>query len=306
MRRSFTRAGFTLIELLVVIAIIGILIGLLLPAVQKVREASNRTKCQNNLKQMGLACHNLHDTYGFFPSGGWGWCWVGDASRGAGVRQPGGWIYQLLPFVEEQAVFNLSTSVAGANKMIATPIALFNCPSRRTGGPYAGGAHGYYNFGHFNAGDMARTDYACNAGDQAADEINAGPNDLPSGDSFNWTQYATQFTGVIYAGSQTRISDIMNGTSNTFLIGEKYLEPQNYYTGGDPGDNENMYVGFDNDICRTTDYVPMQDQNGVQNTFWFGSMHPSGLNMLYCDGSVRVIPYNIDPKVFKQSGRRAN
>ena len=131
------RRGFTLVELLVVIAIIGVLVGLLLPAVQSAREAARRSQCQNNLKQIGLATLNYESAQKAFPSSGWGWHWMGDPDQGAGKNQPGGWIYSLLPYIEQAGIKSVGKGLAAADKKIAlttlseTPITVMNCPSRR-------------------------------------------------------------------------------------------------------------------------------------------------------------------------------
>ena len=143
--RRVSSQAFTLVELLVVIAIIGILVGLLLPAVQSARESARRMQCSNHLKQIGLAFLNHESTNKFLPCAGWNIWYLGDPQLGTGREQPGGWIYQILPYVEEQAVYDITDD---GNKLLVTTaqkdqslilqrsaLPMFNCPSRRATQP---------------------------------------------------------------------------------------------------------------------------------------------------------------------------
>ncbi len=310
------RRGFTLIELLVVIAIIALLIALLLPAVQKVREAANRVQCQNNLKNIGLGLVNHATTHRRLPSNGWGWYWVGDPDRGSGHRQPGSWIYSSLPFVEQEQLYRLGAGLpqaqkyAASSERIATPLAIFNCPSRREGGPWPNA----FGVAYFNASNtvprLSRSDYAANAGSQPECEIDAGPPDLATGDAsfYDWFPggHGTVYfpNGVVYRRSEIPLTDVPNGASNTYLAGEKYLNPDHYRTGWDISDNETMFTGYNNDVSRVTYYRPERDRPGHALLAAFGSAHVGGLNMLYCDGSVHFISFEVDPAVHCRAGER--
>jgi len=283
---SVCRHGFTLVELLVVITIIGILIALLLPAVQAARETARKAQCANNLKQISLGFLQHEERQKILPSGGWTHLMIGDPDRGFGRRQPGCWDYSILPFVEQQALHDLAHGLRGAAKAaansqrITTPVGLYNCPSRRRPLLYPVGPS--CNWGNANWGtggslylcdlggttcylcntvpNVARGDYGANAGDTylvpcwVNQPVSYGQGDALPANSWptNSTCPMGSFTGVTYLRSEIKMTDITDGTSKTYLVGERYLDPDHYSTGDDYADDQCLFVGIDNDNVRSS------------------------------------------------------
>jgi prepilin-type N-terminal cleavage/methylation domain-containing protein/prepilin-type processing-associated H-X9-DG protein len=314
--------AFTLVELLVVITIIGILIAILLPAVQAAREAARRTQCCNNLKQLALAMLQHEAQYKFFPSGGWGYRWTGDPDRGTGKTQPGGWSFPILPYLEQRAVYDLGSDGnselittmqnSGAFLRDQTPLSALNCPTRRRSIVYPRpGNRWYYNSDIISR--AAAIDYAANGGSShavVAGSFTYGPASIAAAKSFVYP--SQDATGVAFPRSRVSMADISDGTSCTYLAGEKYLSPDNYENGLDPHDDHGMYEGYSPDNMRWCTYKPadnivlspMQDTPGSVVWGIFGSAHAISFNMAFCDGSVQSINYSIDLKTYSCLGDR--
>ena len=328
--RNSSRA-FTLVELLVVITIIGILVSLLMPAVQSAREAARQTQCKNNLYQLGHACLQHVDKQGYFPSNGWGYLWTGDPDMGFGAHQPGGWIYNILPYLEQGVVHDLAKGLPASQKyqalaqMRSSIIPCLICPSRRK-------AIGYPAYQtSYNAGQPAtvgKTDYAANGGTVVFEGTGPGsasdlsclqnyPNCGPA-PNYGWSNYnQSSFNGIAGERSEVKAAQIFDGLSNTILAGEKYLVPDNYYTGTDPADDNSAFEGNDQDYTRwvttvssgtvtnASSFAPCQDTPGyASGSQRFGSAHTQGLNVVMCDGSVHFLNYFVDLHVFSYLGNR--
>jgi prepilin-type N-terminal cleavage/methylation domain-containing protein/prepilin-type processing-associated H-X9-DG protein len=294
MNSKRVRPAFTLIELLVAIAIISILIGLLLPAVQRVREAASRSKCQNNLKQIGLAWHNHQDAMGFLPTGGknacdtpfanatvanncanpptpdWGCCAPYD-------RTEWSWTYQILPYVEQQTIYNTKSN----SQVHASVVKVYYCPTRRPAQLYGG---------------VGKVDYAGNAGTNGSNGV------------------------LLRTGAGTlRLELIPDGTSNTIMVGEKRLKLDKF---GSSYDDNEAYVspGWDSEIerraaadtdqaccgpspdIRITTTPPFTDPDSGLNQF--GCSHVGGTNFVMADGSVRFIRFHPNATSFKRACQR--
>jgi prepilin-type N-terminal cleavage/methylation domain-containing protein/prepilin-type processing-associated H-X9-DG protein len=316
------RRGFTLVELLVVIAIIGVLIALLLPAVQAAREAARRAACKNHLRQLGVAFQSHHSSHNCFPSCGWGRYWIGEPELGTDKNQPGGWAFNLLKYLEMDNVRDMGRDTTGATRQAAfaarcaMPIAVFNCPSRRNAEPKPDTySHVYFtrDTSSLDFNLAGRGDYAANTGDQTTIEYSEGSGGSPpnwaSGTNPTWSWPDTSgLTGVLFIRSQITVNDIVDGSSCTYLVGEKQLAQDSYDNSMCGGDRESLYVGFGNDTCRTGYYAPVSDiphVGDLANAQWrFGAAHQGGFHMAMCDGSVQTISYGIDLAIHRNLANR--
>jgi prepilin-type N-terminal cleavage/methylation domain-containing protein/prepilin-type processing-associated H-X9-DG protein len=345
MRRTSRKHGFTLVELLVVITIIGILIALLLPAVQAAREAARRAQCSNNLKQLALAALGHEQANGFFPSGGWGPCWAGVPESGFGRPQPGGWIYSLLPYMEQQPLHDLGLAAPDKPTLdncvlqaVGTVLSTLNCPTRRSPILYPHQSPGGQLY-HHRLGDVmwpalaGKTDYAASGGttpdnDGTADQF-YGPMSYAAGNALTPSQWSTTAnhttdTGVVCTHSAIRMADITDGASNTYLVGEKYINADHTTDGLQAWDDQSWDIGEDWDVVRFAGstlspptsaafateevwFVPTQDTPG-DNTVGmaFGSAHAVGFNMGFCDGSVQFMSYSINLGIHWYLGNRSD
>jgi prepilin-type N-terminal cleavage/methylation domain-containing protein len=336
--------GFTLVELLVVIAIIGVLVAMLLPAVQQAREAARRSQCVNNLKQMGLGFLNHESSHGFLPGSGWSPWVVGDADMGTGAKQPGGWMYQILPYIEQQALWALpadgneraltAQQKAAALELQRRPVAAFHCPSRRPPQTFPWTLDAVWIPKNSDrVSEIVCGDYAANGGDnrrgmdfqKAGQETEAENDDewytdLPTvlpwifppypgyGGGANsvikWPPQDSQ-SGVNFIGAELELQHITDGSSNTYMVGEKNLDPDVYLGAyGSGGDGQGYFVGFDWDTHRFAAEPPVPDTPGADLYKLFGSAHPSVWMVVLCDGSVRSMSYDIELATHRRLANR--
>jgi prepilin-type N-terminal cleavage/methylation domain-containing protein/prepilin-type processing-associated H-X9-DG protein len=296
------RTAFTLIELLVVIAIIAVLVGLLLPAVQKVREASNRSTCSNNLKQIVLASHTFHDVYKYFPTnsqdeGGWNWSYQMNAKSWS-------WLARLLPYLEQQNLltqFNVEKNTLGQDQALLTiGLKVFFCPSD-------------------NASSLNPSDNRANLGKLAGSPwISAATSNYKgiTGDCWCWGNYQNKCTSTCnglnmgngmfasrddIARNKVDLTGVPDGTSNTFFVGEDI-----------PQLNAHCTWPYANGSLGTCAIPPNQNKpNGGSDIYlgWpdlysFRSRHPQGLQFGFADGSVHFVRDSIALPVYRAFATR--
>lgn len=303
------RRGFTLVELLVVIAIIGVLIALLLPAVQQAREAARRMQCTNNLKQLSLSLHNYHDTLGSFPPG---WIYLASGRGTSTLGSPSfGWGTFVLPYIEQSALFDQINPGIVSYGSVPTDLSdtrldAFICPSDNppspvTSGSYALGASNY-------SGVMGRFDVLV-AGTFHSPAVAASSNPFYGRSDDDNLKFKPD--GVFGPNSKISFADITDGTSNTLSFGEKSQLH---------GNAKAVWMGPRLDKCAAcsvaavfgtvgvVDFAINEDggSDGWREERVFTSRHPGGAIFALCDGSTRFIAETIDMATYSNLGQRSD
>jgi prepilin-type N-terminal cleavage/methylation domain-containing protein len=282
---SNRRTGFTLVELLVVIAIIGVLVALLLPAVQAAREAARRSSCLNNIAQLALAVHNYEFAVENLPAGTIN---PDGPIRSEPIGQHVSWLVQILPYVEMRNAYDAFDQQAGAYAPVnaavrAVPVSLFMCPS--------------YPGSELNEDKTA-----------AASTYAGCHNDVEA-------PIDTDNHGLLFLNNAIRYSDIRDGSSQTMLLGEMFPDNLMYMDNGFPRDNSLGWVSGTRSTLRNTSRInqrpPRRGEVQVEvagpfDVGGFGSAHPGGAQIATADGSCRMITDDTDPEVLRQLGNRAD
>jgi prepilin-type N-terminal cleavage/methylation domain-containing protein/prepilin-type processing-associated H-X9-DG protein len=287
------RKGFTLIELLVVIAIIGLLVAILLPAIQAAREAARRVQCQNNLRQLGVAMHSFHSARRAFPPG---FISRATSTNGPGLGTGWAWGAHLLPYLEEinlQAKLDREILAPVHDLVRVTPLPIFLCSSDPRPLP------------------------TFSVADETGNELTelAFGNYVGVGGTYEVTGYPDTGTGVLFRNKAIRIADITDGTSSTLMVGERSSarSPQTTWVGAVTNANvPPVNAAYENEgppvlVLTNTgtiedDRVPNNRLDHVEDT---NSEHPQGVNFLFCDGSVRIINNEIAARLWVALGTRA-
>lgn len=331
----FRPRAFTLVELLVVIAIIGILVALLLPAIQAAREAARRTECKNHLKQICLAIANFESSRRIFPTGGSIFnpqleLYLENGGTPYGPDKQGlGWAFQILPYLEYGNAYAIKTQA----DIQQTVVQMYFCPSRRGPTRNASSEVDYssavlIDYTAATPRGIDRATKTAPAKDRDAFwQITTGRYTVPADKDWLgiivrtpiWEgENSAGLTAPFQDSGSTRpvnVGQVGDGLSKTLLVGEKTVNP-NYYEGNTPSGDRGWSDGWDPDGMRCTCDPPMSDSEAantqvfgtdygtVLDAFNFGAAHSGGFNAAFGDGSVQTINYDVDPSLFDRIGDR--
>jgi prepilin-type N-terminal cleavage/methylation domain-containing protein len=299
-----SRLAVSLPEVLVTLAILAALASIVLPAISIARSRARDLQCQSNLHQVcnGVLQHSaIHRA---FPTNGWGAIWFGMSDRGFGASQPGGWIYNTLPFLEENTLRSRAPNAIQATNpsefeaINLVPIPWLLCPDK-SGGVLISVVPQYLCPVGSSINHCTRTDFAINGGSVSLERVD-GPLSLQTSNRFIWPSLEW-FNGISYIRSRVRAEDIQDGQSHVLLLGEKYAKLPDVK---DSGYDQPFLSGDCFDIRRSTASPPEKDYSDAKQEEAFGSSHHHGVNLAFCDGAVHQVSFDVDPEVFQRFGGR--